>query len=236
MNRVSINSIIANHLKESRRVVVPELGAFVAKESGEIIFSELLRADDGVLMSLLLSRGLSEIEAVGTIDRYKFEVRHALQEFGYCQLDELGTLRLEADTKQLKLYKVENTITSYGSAPSEEEAPAKATVKEVEAPAKATVKEVEAPARATVKEVVAPLRTPSAPKFVRQVELESRPTRIEQSKRRGVDTIMVVAIVILVAAIAVIGYGYYVSHYMTESDDRAIDMLRNEVLDEINQE
>lgn len=44
-----------------------------------VLFSELIRRDDGVLRQLLLDAGLSELAAQGEIDRFVFEVRHAVE-------------------------------------------------------------------------------------------------------------------------------------------------------------
>ena len=41
-----------------------------------VVFSELMKRDDGVLRSLLQAEGLSEVEIAGEIDRFVFEVRH----------------------------------------------------------------------------------------------------------------------------------------------------------------
>ena len=73
---------INEYLKVNRRLVIPTFGAFVVKDGGVIIFSELLKTDDGVLKGLLVSQGLREIEAAGKIDRFIFEVRHALMQGG----------------------------------------------------------------------------------------------------------------------------------------------------------
>ena len=96
--------VITAHLRSNRRLVVPNFGAFVVKESGEYLFSDLLRDDDGVLASLLREKGLSEMEAAVMTDRFIFEVRHELEQYGYCRLGDIGTLRIEPDTKVLKLY------------------------------------------------------------------------------------------------------------------------------------
>ena len=70
-----IVDIINGYLKSNRRLVIPSFGAFLAKEDGEIIFSELLKKDDGVLREVMMSKGRSEIEVAGAIDRFIFEVR-----------------------------------------------------------------------------------------------------------------------------------------------------------------
>lgn len=88
---------INEYLQHNRRLVVPSFGAFVVKESGDIIFSELLKRDDGVLRGLLVAKGLREIEAAGKVDRFIFEVRHALQDTGICPVAGLGTFRKDAE-------------------------------------------------------------------------------------------------------------------------------------------
>lgn len=73
-------TVISQYLTEHKRLVVPQLGAFVVKEAGRsVLFSELLRRDDGLLRGLLRERGMSELEAAGEIDRFVFEIRHAVQ-------------------------------------------------------------------------------------------------------------------------------------------------------------
>ena len=96
--------VIAAYLLSNRRLVVPAFGAFMVKESGERVFSELLRTDDGVLASLLREKGLNEMEVAVMVDRFIFEVRHELEQYGYCRLGEIGTLRIEPSTKVLRLY------------------------------------------------------------------------------------------------------------------------------------
>jgi hypothetical protein len=200
MNRIPINSIIAEYLASNRRLVVPNFGAFIVKESGEVVFSELLRTDDGVLTSLLLARGLSEMEAAVTIDRYKFNINHELHEYGYCQLDELGTLRAEGDDKKLKLYQLQPLVRSIDAVDE--------IVPEVEIPHDTTTstREVATPATEEVesagKEGTDTTTTDAIPK---------KPYVAPKRKRGGVDFIIVVAIVIVLGAIVAIGYGVYVS-------------------------
>ncbi len=71
---------ISQYLESHKRLVVPQLGTFIVKEPGvSIVFSELLKRDDGTLRRLLIGGGLSELEAAGEIDRFVFEVRHAVE-------------------------------------------------------------------------------------------------------------------------------------------------------------
>ena len=96
--------VIAEYLRTNRRLVVPTFGAFMVKESGERLFSDLLNTDDGVLVALLREKGLSEMESAVLLDRFIFEIRHELEQYGYCRLAELGTLRIEPATKIVRLY------------------------------------------------------------------------------------------------------------------------------------
>lgn len=74
-----VTNIIIEYLKHNKRIVVPKLGAFIVKRpEGRVIFSELMRGDDNTLRSLLVAYGMSEIEANGHIDRWVFEIRHAV--------------------------------------------------------------------------------------------------------------------------------------------------------------
>lgn len=74
-----LTNIITSYLKHNKRLVVPRLGAFIVKQpGGKIIFSELLRNDDGVLTSLLVAYGYNELSANGMIDRLTFQIRHKI--------------------------------------------------------------------------------------------------------------------------------------------------------------
>lgn len=70
---------VKEYLEHNKRIVVPRLGTFIVKPDGQtIVFSELLRDDDGVLRSLLTTKGLSDLEIDGMIDRMIFNIRHAV--------------------------------------------------------------------------------------------------------------------------------------------------------------
>lgn len=89
-----LNKIISQYLKSNKRLVIPGLGTFVVKEqSGEVIFTEMYRRDDGVLSSLMVENGTPELEAAGEIDRMVFEIRHAVQNGSSYLIEGLGVLR-----------------------------------------------------------------------------------------------------------------------------------------------
>lgn len=87
-------AVVRQYLESHKRLVIPQLGAFVVKEPGRsVLFSELLKRDDGVLRELLHEEGLSDLEAAGEIDRLVFEVRHAVERGGEYRLEGFGTMK-----------------------------------------------------------------------------------------------------------------------------------------------
>ena len=89
-----ITNILVEYLKYNKRIVVPKLGAFIVKQpSGIIRFTDLMRNDDGVLRSLLMAYGMSELEAIGKIDRFVFEIRHAISQGERYVIANLGEFR-----------------------------------------------------------------------------------------------------------------------------------------------
>lgn len=103
-----ITNILIEYLKHNKRLVVPKLGAFIVKQSSqEIIFSELMRNDDGVLRSLLVAYGVKELEAVGIIDRLVFEVRHAVSIGESYTIENFGTFSAGANNTIVFKYKRE---------------------------------------------------------------------------------------------------------------------------------
>ncbi len=87
-------TVLTKYLETHKRIVVPQLGAFLVKEPGKsIVFSELMKRDDGVLRGLLVADGRSEVEAAGAIDRFVFEVRHAVESGTEYRLADFGTMK-----------------------------------------------------------------------------------------------------------------------------------------------
>jgi len=86
-----IEKIIIEYLAAHKRLVVPQLGAFIVKQpDGKILFSELLKRDDGVLRGLLCAEGMTELQAMGAINRLVFDVRDAVGRGDRFEIKELG--------------------------------------------------------------------------------------------------------------------------------------------------
>ena len=96
-----IVEIIYNYLQANKRLVVPNLGAFIVKQSADggrkVLFSPLFKTDDGVLRKLLIEKGVNELEAAGVIDRFVFEINHRLDNGGVCALEGFGALKRGAN-------------------------------------------------------------------------------------------------------------------------------------------
>lgn len=206
---MNVTELIGRYLDHNRRLVVPGFGAFVVKESGEVVFSEMFQIDDGVLRALLAQEGFGEMECAAIIDRFIFETRHELTSFGYCRLGNLGTLRRMPDSGALRLLPLLSAVPSVAS-------PAATTVKRAE----------EAKSMAPIAE---PVAQPAA-----ESRTASRTRRAAQPKR-GVDRfVMLFAVVVLLFAAVAIGYGWYTSQRAqanTEQDDMEMESLRYEVGD-----
>lgn len=95
---MDINKTIADYLSGGKRLVIPTLGAFIRKDkTGEVVFVEFLRKDDGVLRGELMSRyGLSESEAAYHIDNYIAGLRREAPVSGFA-IAELGVIRVDGN-------------------------------------------------------------------------------------------------------------------------------------------
>ena len=220
--------VIERYLQQHRRLVIPAFGAFVVKDTGERIFSDLLNSDDGVLVSLLRDMGLNEMEAAVMVDRFIFEVRYELDQYGYCRLGEVGTLRVEPDTKVLRLYPpVSGEMpkqTPYIPKPIVEEEPIVEETPKVEE--QVVPQQPQIPQSETSQDLSEPKQQTEQQSKPQQQEPKSPKPRMPKAKsRKGFDFVVVIAVVIVLAALAAIGYGWYVSH-LSEIDDAAMDALR----------
>ena len=93
-----IVEIIAKYLESNKRLVVPNLGTFIVKVPQQaVLFSNLMKSDDGVLRSEIVKSGVSELDAAALIDRFVFEVNDRLSTGGVCALSGFGVLRSGAN-------------------------------------------------------------------------------------------------------------------------------------------
>lgn len=228
---------ITRYLLLNKRLVVPNLGAFVVNPSnGDLIFVELLKQDDGVLMRQLMADGLSAVDAMNMIDRFVFEIRHKVESGGTAMLNGIGRLSLAEDG----LYRFEydpNTGVEIAVPAVAEPTPAVAPEPivepepEVVAAPEPTIEEQPEPATepATAPEPAVESEpqpvAPTLPKYERPLmEPESyvkglrygkpqRPSKddiryVGHSTGRGVDKFVIIAIVAALLAVGAIVYGW----------------------------
>jgi len=183
-----ISKIIHDYLKCDKRITIPGFGSFIRKENGQIAFVEILRGDDGVLSELVRRHGdYTEVEAAATIDRFIFEIKHALQTRGSIHIKGLGTMSLKQGGK-----------IDFRSDAAPDNAAA-----EIPAAAK-----VETPVqRPTVEKKETVVRNPAAAPARRSVQ--TRKKRPVNKKRT--DTLLIAAIIMAVIALSVMIYGFSVS-------------------------
>lgn len=229
--------IISLYLETHKRLVVPQLGAFIVKEpEHEVLFSELLKRDDGVLRGLLRAEGTNDLEAAGEIDRFVFEVRHAVERGASYPMPGFGTLHPGANGTIAFRYEPDPALLG-NSVPAVVPASPVAEVSEPETSERreesrtpaASSPEVAVPhasaggerpaGRTTTPAFTEPHLSPSAKMnpdpSVRGLRYGKPPkntdayTYVGRAPRRGVDRFIWIAVIAAVLALAAIGYGYY---------------------------
>ncbi|MBR5850609.1 MAG: hypothetical protein IKZ12_06075 [Alistipes sp.] len=206
--------IIADYLQTNKRLVIPQLGALLVKEpTREILFSELMRRDDGVLRALLVADGMTELAAQGEIDRLVFEVRHAVEEGREYLLEGLGFFCAGPNA----------TIAFRAGTPlpaEQKPAPEPVKVEPVMEVVEPETKSASEPEVEVVEEAEEPHLTTSAKMnpapYVKGLSYGKPPkntdafTYVDRPQRRGrVDAFLLVAILAVVIALGAIAYGYY---------------------------
>ena len=138
--------IISKYLQSNKRLVVPNLGAFIVKTTeNKILFSNLMKDDDGVLRRLLVENGIKELEAAGLIDRFVFEINYRLQNEGECAIGGLGRLVAKSNGAVVFEYNPSASGANLeGDMPARKAAEKTATQPEAE-PVKEDMKPVEEP-------------------------------------------------------------------------------------------
>lgn len=248
MSYEMISQTIARYLADHKRLVVPQLGAFIVKVPGrEVVFSEMMKRDDGVLRELLGREGMSEIEAAGAIDRFVFEIRHTAESDAVCRAEGLGVFaagpngtirfRFLPDEPQEAAAAIEAEKPAEPAGPA---APAAepAGTDTPSAPAAEPQPEEEAPAEETrrkIRELMkheadhpAETRSSSRPRrpdpsvrglrYGRPQKTTDAYTYVNSAPSRRPDSFVILAVVVVVLALCAILYGYFSDRY--RSDER----------------
>ena len=95
------NNLLKQLVAQHRRVVIPDFGAFLKKETPEgeeLVFSPFLRKDDGVVTNAVVSEyGVEPEDAQAMISEFVIYLRQALATSGQYQIDGVGTLTADAN-------------------------------------------------------------------------------------------------------------------------------------------
>lgn len=218
-----VKKVIVAYLQTHKRLVVPQLGAFIVKEPDrEVLFSELFKRDDGVLRSLLKEEGLGEIEAVGAIDRLVFDLRHAAQNgagyqflgLGIFTVGPNGALSFSYDPQvgmpvpasEPETPPVERAEPSQNSAPASAEA-ADPHGETAARPDEAGSKDAD-PSESDRRSYFTPDPCVKGLTYGRPVKTTDPYTFVGHKPAKRVDKFMIVAIVAALLALGVIAYVY----------------------------
>lgn len=211
---------LSQYLMSHKRLVVPQLGTFIVKEPGvSVVFSELLRRDDGVLRGLLCAGGVGELEAAGEIDRFVFEVRHAVEHGAEYRLEGFGVLRpgpnativFTYDPRPAQAEPEPEAKPGTATAPSATAAAASADSQ----PARLPYDEprISTSAKMNPDPSVRGLRYGKPPKSTNAY------TYVDRPRRRGADRFVWIALIAAAIAVAAIAFGYF-----HESKEREAEM------------
>ena len=245
-----IVELISKYLENNKRLVVPNLGAFIVKEAGRVVlFSNLIKGDDGVLRSLLVEAGVSEMETAAALDRFVFEVNFRLESTGECLLDGFGVLKSGVNGTVSFAYKpaAKGEVLDGNVAPREVQTAAQPKAKVEEKPTENIVESL--PDNEDVEIDVVPRQKP-APRRVEEVkrpqQREERRPRSHNNYAEGLrygkgrkvvtgresatsrkssksDLIMKVAIVAALLAIGALVYGFIMDMRASKYDAPFID-------------
>ncbi len=201
-----VGKIIKDYMEAgNKKLTVPGFGTFMRKESGEVIFVDLLRKDDGKLRELVEDYGhYAEVEAMALVDRFVFETKNSIEKSGSSSIEGFGTMFLD-----------DKGLYQFGYAP----APQPKTVADNSVQERLFPKEeprteqktAEKPAR---RPAAQPLQKQAARPGQRRISESPEPNRIRKkpaprrnSRRSKPDTLIIVAIVVAVIAILILIFG-----------------------------
>lgn len=109
---------LAELIHQNTRIILPEFGAFLVKDSGDkgfnpsnVSFSPFLRYNDGMMeVYVAKSRGISKEEAAKDVHEFVETIKNELLEKGFYEVESLGSLkRDQRGSLSFSLTKVENT-------------------------------------------------------------------------------------------------------------------------------
>ncbi len=227
-----VKILIADYLRTHRRLVVPQLGAFIVKTPGEeVLFSELFKRDDGVLRGLLTADGANEIEAAGAVDRLIFDLRHAVQNGDGYLIAGLGTFAAGEHGSLIFTYDPQAGVVAETDTESQSGSDAEAAASDVPvSDAGAASGEDGSIVSDTIerdrKTQYGPDPYVKGLTYGRPVKTTAPYTFVGSKPSRRIDTFIIVAIVAALLAVGVIVFGLVA--------DRQAKQMQTELLEEVS--
>lgn len=179
---VEISSLVAQYIAKNTRLIIPEIGTLLRrKESGEIVFMEMLKKSDGGLVALVAGGlGLSEEEATGAVEQYVSTIKSQLATNKKFILDGVGVLLAGVNGGVEFIFNPQShTIDAVEEPKSKTVAEEPQVIELAEEPEAVAAKEpvVAEPAP----EVVAPVKEPAqvAPKVIATEEPQKKSAKID---------------------------------------------------------
>lgn len=213
MNTLLIHTI-SRYLAENKRLVIPQLGSFIVKEPDRtILFSELMRRDDGVLRRLLTAEGLTEVEAAGEINRVVFEVRHATSRGIEYHLKEFGVFSAGANNTIAFRYDPQTTAAPADGGTSARRAEPAPAARETEGADERTrtapEPKHEAEPRLSASAKMQPEPCVRGLRYGKPPKSTDAYTYLDAAPRRRVDRFMLLAVIVALIGIAAIAFGVW---------------------------
>ena len=182
---VKISAIIEAYLKRENRLIIPSVGTLLKrKESGEIVFVEMLKKNDGKLVGLVAEQfGVAADEAEAIVEGYSEEIGRQIATSRKFIIDGVGVLLVGANgALDFAFNPFTRTIPAPESEPKSVVAEPKAPV--TEAPKAPVAEQVKAPAAEQPKSNVIELDVEPEVEEVKEVQRVVEPAKPAAEPKR----------------------------------------------------
>ena len=175
---VKISAIIEAYLQRENRLIIPSVGTLLKrKESGEIVFVEMLKKNDGKLVGLVAEQfGVAADEAEAIVEGYSEEIGRQIATSRKFIIDGVGVLLVGANgALDFAFNPFTRTIPAPESEPKSVAVEPKAPV--TEAPKAPVAEQVKAPATEQPKSNVIELEVEPEEEEVKEVKRVAEPAK-----------------------------------------------------------
>lgn len=200
-----ISREIKKLLQTEKRVTVPALGSFMKRSDGVLLFTDMFKDNDGVLLRALMnSLSLTEQQATEQIARFAADVERGLVESAEVRLTDFGVLSRSVDGRVVFAAYAESVVAE-PAAPQPTVAPIPAPAP-VSTPAPAPVV-TPASDPAKVEPLKAEQPKTEQPKPAQPRPAQPRVRKVAEQPKKKTDWVLIAAIAAAVVALAIMAYG-----------------------------